>query len=247
MANWGTLEPERGVGVTQGCKGRAVAKKILRVPELMVGFDTETTGLNVSSERAISYGFKVYRFGQPVHDEHFFVVPDCPIAPAARRVHGLSLEDIEAKRSTERVLSVEAGLVRAMELLWHYHQEGAHIVGANVVRFDLEMLRRSAQSVLGEGLRDYGLDLSLLRIIDVIEHDLLIDPSRELRPRRGLDSLCAHYGVRPGGHDAIGDARATVEVLMEQVIRNNAGQMTLDLMVPDRDVEESVQSGSRSR
>jgi hypothetical protein len=33
--------------------------------------------------------------------------------------------------------------------------------------------------------------------------------------------------VTPGGHDALGDARAAVEVFMEQVIVNNAGQTTL--------------------
>jgi hypothetical protein len=33
----------------------------------------------------------------------------------------------------------------------------------------------------------------------------------------------------PGGHEALGDARATVEVFIEQVIRNNDGQATLDL------------------
>jgi DNA polymerase III epsilon subunit-like protein len=38
--------------------------------------------------------------------------------------------------------------------------------------------------------------------------------------------------VKPGGHDALNDARATVEVFLEQVLQNNAGQMALDLMTP---------------
>ena len=75
-----------------------MAKKYLQVPELVLGFDTETTGLSVSSERAISYGFCAYRFGVPVWSEHFFVVPDRPISPGAYRVHKLSLEDLESKR-----------------------------------------------------------------------------------------------------------------------------------------------------
>lgn len=217
-------------------------KKILRVPELTVGFDTETTGLDVANERAISYGFCVYRFGSLVRSEHFFVVPDRPIAPAAQRVHGLSLEDIEAKRSAELVLSVEAGLTRALQLLREYHDMGAYFVGANVIRFDLEMLRRSALSVLGRTLDDREFDISLLRIIDVIEHDLVIEPSRELRPRRGLDFLCQYYGVESGGHDALGDARATVEVLIEQVVRNNSGQLSLNLTSPEDQLNESVET-----
>jgi DNA polymerase III subunit epsilon len=208
-----------------------VAKKIVRVPELLVGFDTETTGLDVSTERAISYGFCAYRFGHLQRTEHFFVIPDRPIADAARRVHGMSVEDLEARRGSDLVLGVEGGLARAAKLIREFHQQGAFFVGANLVRFDLEMLRRSYQSVIGRDLADDGVDLSALRIIDVTEHDLVIEPSRDRRPRRGLSYLCRHYGVQPGGHDALDDARATVEVFLEQVVHNNAGQSSLDLGV----------------
>jgi DNA polymerase-3 subunit epsilon len=219
-----------------------VAKRYQRVPELILGFDTETTGLSVASERAISYGFCAYRFGVPIWSEQFFVVPDKPISPGARRVHGLSIEDIEAKRGSESVYSVEAGLTRAIQILRDYHELGAYVVGSNVVRFDLEMLRRSSISVLGNELNDEYFDISLLRIIDVIEHDLAIEPSRELRPRRGQEFLCRHYGVAQGGHDALSDARAAVEVFLEQVVHNNAGQATLDLATDPDGFVESLES-----
>lgn len=199
------------------------------MPELLLGFDTETTGLSVTSERAIAYGFCAYRFGVQFWEERFFVIPDRPISPGAQRVHGLSLDDLEALRGSETVFPLAGGLVRAIEVLGEFHRRGAFVVGSNVSRFDLEMLRRSALSVLGRTLDDDDLDLSLLRIIDVVEHDLAIEPSRETRPRRGLEHLCRHYGVRPGGHDALGDARAAVEVFLEQVIANNAGQTSLAL------------------
>lgn len=204
-----------------------MAKKYFQVPELILGFDTETTGLSVLSERAISYGFCAYRFGVPIWSEHYFVVPDRPISSGAQRVHGLSMEDLEAKRASDLVYSVEGGLSRAVKILHDFHERGAHVVGSNLGRFDLEMLRRSAISVLGSALDDPYFDISLLRIIDVVEHDLAIEPSRELRPRRGLGYLCDHYGVTSGGHDALGDARAAVEVFMEQVIYNNEGQVSL--------------------
>lgn len=204
-----------------------------------MGFDTETTGLSVSSERAISYGFCAYRFGVPVWSEQFFVIPDRPISSGAKRVHGLSLEDLEAKRATEQVYNVEDGLAKAIAILREYHKMGAHIVGSNVVHFDLEMLRRSSMSVLGKELMDEEFDISLLRIIDVIDHDLAIDPSREFRPRRGQAYLCRHYGVKPGGHDALNDARAAVEVFLEQVIYNNAGQTSLLLVSDPQDFVES--------
>ena len=202
-------------------------KRYFQVPELLLGFDTETTGLSVHSERAISYGFCAYRFGVPIWSEDFFVIPDCPISPGAQRIHGLSLEDLERKRSSAKVYSVEAGLIQAIKVLRDFDLRGAYVVGSNIGRFDLEMLRRSSISVLGNGLQDDYFDISLLRIIDVVEHDLAIEPSRAQRPRRGLTHLCLHYGVTPGGHDALRDAKAAVEVFMEQVVCNNAGQGSL--------------------
>ena len=224
--------------MTVDCQDTGVSKpkKIFRVPELIVGFDTETTGLDVRTERAISYGFCEYRYGQLVRDEEFYVLPDRPIADAARRVHGLSVDDIEAKRSSATVLSVEAGLLRALGLVRDYHSRGAFFVGANIFNFDFAMLRHSAQSVLGSALDDRYLVFSLLRTIDVRDHDLAIEPDRTLRPRRSLEHLCQHYGITSGGHDALADARASVEVFFQQVITNNDGQMMLELMSPTEDL-----------
>lgn len=226
--------------VTGKCKDGRVAKKYQRVPELILGFDTETTGLSVSSERAISYGFCAYRFGHLVWSEQFFVIPDRPITPGAKRVHGLSLEDLEAKSTSEPVFTVGAGLTRAVGILRDYHELGAYIVGSNVVHFDLEMLRRSSISVLGKELNDDYFDISLLRIIDVIDHDLAIEPSRENRPKRGQELLCRHYGVQQGGHDALSDARAAVEIFLEQVVHNNAGQASLDLSTEPESFVDSM-------
>ncbi|MGD0054583.1 MAG: 3'-5' exonuclease [Acidimicrobiales bacterium] len=206
-----------------------MAKRYLQVPELIVGFDTETTGLDVRVERAISYGFCEYRYGQPVSSEHFFVVPDRPITEGARRVHGLSLEDLEAKRLHEQVRSVREGLEHTFEILRNYQSLDALIVGSNVSQFDIEMFRWSYRSVVGRSPSEDGLNISKLRIIDVVEHDLAIEPSRSNRPRRGLSYLCRHYGVKQGGHDALEDARAAVEVFFEQVLHNNAGQMGLGI------------------
>lgn len=216
-----------------------MAKRHFRVPELILGFDTETTGLSVYSERAISYGFCAYRFGVPVWSEHYFVVPDRPITYGAQRIHGLSVADLEAKRESAMVHTVEGGLSHAIRILRDFHSRGAYIVGSNIGRFDLEMLRRSCISMFDDALDRDEFDISLLRIIDVVQHDLAIEPSREVRARRGLTHLCQHYGVKPGGHDALGDARAAVEVFLEQVVHNNAGQASL--LLPT-DTEEFIAS-----
>ncbi len=216
-----------------------MAKKYQHVPELILGFDTETTGLSVTSERAISYGFCAYRFATPIWSEEYFVIPDRAITSGAQRVHGIALEDLEARRGAPDVYTLKAGLERAIGILREYHEMGAYIVGSNVARFDLEMLRRSSISVLGDPLQGDDFDLSLLRVIDIVEHDLAIEPSRAERPRRGQDHLCRHYGVTPGGHAALADARAAVEVFVEQVVTNNAGQASLHLASVDVNVLEA--------
>ena len=218
-------------------------KRYQHVPELVVGFDTETTGLSVTNDRAISYGLCVYEFGSLAWQEEFFVIPDRPISAGARRVHGLSLEDLHAKRSESTVLTTEAGVARAIERLGYFQKRNAAIVGANLVHFDLEMLRRSALSLLGLSLEGPPLDLALLKVIDVVEHDLAIEPSRADRPRRGLTHLCRHYGVAPGGHDALGDARAAVEVFLAQVVVNRSGQTSFGF---SRDESRSLNNDTRA-
>lgn len=220
-----------GARVTGSGEDGVVASTLNRVPELLVGFDTETTGLDVHSERAISYGFCVYRYGQPVVTHEFFVVPDRPISEGARRVHGLDLERLNDLRSTHDVLDVATGARRAIAILTDLHRDGAYVVGANVARFDMAMLRWTANAVLDTEAAS-SFERTRFRIIDVIEHDLAIDPSRAFRPRRSLTHLCGHYHISPGGHDAVGDARAAVEVLLEQVVHNNAGQRELSILPP---------------
>lgn len=208
-------------------------KRHQHVPELVVGFDTETTGLSVTSDRAISYGFSAYRYGEAIWSEQYFVIPDRPISEGARRVHGLSVDDLRSMRDVATVYGPEAGVARCVQLLGDVASQGGVIIGANVVRFDLEMLRRSANSLLRLSLEAPPLDLAVLKVIDVVEHDLVIEPSREVRPRRGLSYLCQHYGVKPGGHDALGDARAAVEVFVAQVAHNNAVQTSFILHIEE--------------
>jgi DNA polymerase III subunit epsilon len=204
----------------------AVTKKsssplIACVPELVVGFDTETTGLEITTQRAISYGFSVFQYGVPVWQRQFFVIPDVEIAPAAQRVHGLSLQDLEDKRHNHVVTSVGEGALLAGNLIRTFHEWGAIFVGLNVVKFDFAMLFETLKSVHGEHVLS-RFKFDELHILDVRDHDLVLEPQRDKRPRRNLDSLCEHYGVIPGGHDALSDARATVEVFLRQIEVNQS-------------------------
>lgn len=196
-------------------------KKYFEIPEVLIGFDTETTGLDVGCERAISYGFCVYERGRPVGSDHFFVRPDRPISPGAQRVHGVSMTELEEKYAAGEALSVPMGLIRAVGLLRDYVAQGGVVVGANVRSFDVEMLRQSYLSVLQKNLYQ-DLHVKRLPVIDVIEHDEIIESRAISRRRRSLPSLCQYYDVAPGEHHALGDARASVEVFLAQVRRNDA-------------------------
>ena len=221
-------------------------KKYFVVPELLLGFDTETTGLDVNCERAISYGFSAYERGRPVWSDHFYVRPDRPISAGAQRVHGVSMEELEEKYCQNEALSVPMGLIRAVGVLREYLGRGAKIVGANVAPFDLTMLRRSYDMVLH---RDLLADLALERfpVIDVIKHDEVIESRSVSRRARSLTSLCRHYGVAPGGHNALSDARASVEVFLAQVHTNDAERRAASPQIPfELDYRPSTRSASGS-
>ena len=74
------------------------------IPELVVGFDTETTGLDTSLDEAISYGLAVYQNGALVDQHHWFVLPERPIHEGAQKVHGVSRELLENPADDMEVL-----------------------------------------------------------------------------------------------------------------------------------------------
>ncbi len=189
------------------------------VPEVMVGFDTETTGLSSRSDRAISYGFVIYEAGRLVASEHFYVDPEMEISPGAERVHGVSREALERWREEGTALSFAAGVNRAVSILLREITRGGVVVGANVALFDLAMLA-SNYEWLHHGPLAREIDLRRVEVIDVVSHDVAIEPREVSSRRRGLPYLCEYYGVTPGGHDALGDARAATEVFLAQVRRN---------------------------
>ncbi len=186
------------------------------VPPLLVGFDVESTGLDTANDEAISYGFAIYRHGEKVEQEEFFVLPDVQIHPGAEKVHGVSFEKLARLHRDGEALSSRAGATRAASRLVKYVNEGALFVGANPM-FDWSMLDSTLRRQNGEGLSGFGLDLGTISMIDVVKHDVALDPDRSKRPRRGLAFLCDHYGVPPGEHQAAEDARAAVEVLLIQI------------------------------
>jgi DNA polymerase-3 subunit epsilon len=189
---------------------------LFELPALVVGFDVETTGLDIHRDEPIWYGFAVREPGNPVVQWEYFALPTVQIHPGAERVHGISFEQLRAMRRRGQAVSSASGAVRAARVLSEYAARGALFVGANPL-FDFSMLDSVLRRTFGDGLDSYGVALDSIDLIDIVAHDRLIDPDHFSRPHRGLTGLCAHYGVTTGGHKASSDARAAVEVLVEQV------------------------------
>ena len=257
------------------------------VPPLMIGFDTETTGLKNNPE-PISYGFGIYRNGKLHRTEHFLAQPlkenairngtgggvSRPSEPGAVDTHGWSDNAIRlsangdmkplddnypanemvhpeefskmkmadvSKRYYPPATHPRVAINRAVSLLAHYMKQGAVLVGANPT-YDLNSFFNTykkynnadiSTSGLNLGYYKYG-DHKILRVkapvIDVISHDIALDPHEVLKGEpgyrsRSLTNLAKHYGVDPGGHKALDDACATVEVFKKQVdaVRRKAG------------------------
>jgi len=213
------------------------------VPEILVGFDIESTGLDTNYDEAISYGFAEFRAGNLIRTEQFFVLPDVQIHPGAERVHGVSFEVLRKLHREGGALSARAGASRATQRLMDYASAGASFVGANPM-FDYSMLNSTLRRQGVGDLETFGLRLDELLIIDVVAHDKAIDDDRVARPRRGLANLCEFYDVTSGAHDAAEDARAAGEVLIAQIRRVN--RQWTESQMPVSDVEVSHPSAVAS-
>ena len=255
------------------------------LPDLIVGFDTETTGLDTAEDEIISYGFAVFRHGQFQEEEsgQFFATTDRPIHPRAQEIHGLSADDIRSRTSKwGGPYSPSEGLRKAIDQLLIFKKGGAVIVGA-FPKFDFDMLHAMSQrhlrdpfdwtrhiepnyrleshelrefqmymdSVVVANLHDdSGDSLTSASSVESASRTRAFRPKRPFRPaskwpfivdvcafdrnhwpdftrRRNLGALCDYYNVAPGGHDALQDARAAVEVWMQQLAARHAEELVI--------------------
>ena len=111
-------------------------------PSLVVGFDTETTGLDTAEDEIISYGFAVFRNGEYVAEEsgQYFAYTERPIHPRAQEIHGLSAEEIRERSSAwGGPFAPHEGVAEARRRLAQIFAQGATVVGA-FPKFDFDMI-----------------------------------------------------------------------------------------------------------
>ncbi|WP_228975018.1 3'-5' exonuclease [Streptomyces sp. DH12] len=168
----------------------------------LCGFDLETTGVDVETDRIVTACVVQCGGDQPTQSATWLADPGVPIPDGAAAVHGITTDRAraEGRPAAEVVGDVLAALRQAIA-------HGVPIVAMNA-RFDLTMLDREARRHGHDPLPD---GLTGLCVVDPLVLDKAVDKYR--RGSRKLVDLCAHYEVPIGeAHTADADAIAACRV-----------------------------------
>lgn len=170
----------------------------------LLGFDTETTGINVFTDRIVTAAAVLVGAGD-AQTTTWLIDPGVEIPAAASAVHGITTEHARAHGRAP----VEA----LAEIADHVHAAlaaGTPLVGFNVA-FDLTLLE-SELARHGLPTLQQRLGGPLAPVLDPLVIDRGLDRYR--RGKRTLEHIASHYGVATGDlHDAGEDVRATLGVL----------------------------------
>lgn len=170
----------------------------------VVGFDTETTGVDVDADRVVTAALvRRDRYGAAVRS--WLIDPGVEIPPGAAAVHGITTEHARTfgRPPAEALEQIAAALAAAA-------LRGEPVVAYNAC-FDLSLLDAELRR---HGLRNLPdrLGGAPLTVIDPLVLDRHLDRYR--RGKRRLGDLCEHYHVTGNGlHAADVDVVATLDVL----------------------------------
>lgn len=169
----------------------------------LAGFDLETSGVDVESDRIVTACVVHVGAGQPVQAATWLANPGIEIPEEAAKVHGITTAKAQAegRPAAEVVAEVTAALADAA-------RAGVPIVAMNA-SFDFTLLDREARRHGVKALFDYVDAIPM--VIDPRVLDKVVDRYR--RGGRTLTDLCEHYRVPlDGAHSADADAIAACRV-----------------------------------
>lgn len=169
----------------------------------LAGFDLETTGIDVESDRIVTACVVGCGDGQPVTPRTWLADPGIDIPAEATAVHGISTEKArtDGRPAADVVEEIVHALAAAVDA-------GSPVVIMNAP-YDLTLLDREARRHGVTPLTDLVGDE--LRVIDPRVMDKAVDPYR--KGRRTLTDLCSYYGLRlDAAHTADADALAACRV-----------------------------------
>ncbi|WP_051710176.1 exonuclease domain-containing protein [Streptomyces sp. NRRL S-350] len=187
----------------------------------LAGFDLESTGVDVETDRIVTGCVLHLGGGGPVRTRTWLSDLDGAVIPEqASAIHGIRTE--VARESGDPAARVVEEIVTALA---ECAQDGRPLVAMNAP-FDLSLLDREARrhGVVPLSEREYRPLILDLRVLDK-----QVDPYRT--GPRTLGMLCRHYEVQHhGAHHADADALAAVEVTLQLAHRHQ----WLGRIEPDR-------------
>lgn len=173
----------------------------------MIGWDTETTGVDVETDRIVQAAIVVVMPARKLVEQDVRLInPGVDIPEGATAVHGITTERARAEGNppADVLEHVASELVTAMAA-------GLPVVGMNV-DYDFTLLDRELRRH-GLATLDARLGAPIAPVVDIRVIDKLCHPYR--KGGRKLTDLCAHYGVPladEDAHDAGADALAACRV-----------------------------------
>jgi DNA polymerase-3 subunit epsilon len=173
-------------------------KLVLERP--IVFFDLETTGTDPERDRIVELAAIKIRPDGTSEEKCRRFNPLMPIPKEATAIHGITDDDVRNEPSFDKVAKGPKGVAA--------YFAGCDLGGYNVINFDIPMLQAELERA-GE-----SLDLSRIAVIDAFRIFVTREP-------RNLSGAVRFFLGRTHGeaHTALGDVRATVEVLEAQLNR----------------------------
>lgn len=177
----------------------------------MLGFDLETTGINVETDRIVTSALVLIEPGQPAHTTNRLANPGIDIPDAAAAVHGITTEHAfqHGEPPHDVILDTIGKLADAIKAR-------IPIVGMNI-SYDLTLLDRECRRHGVQPLTEVVDQLA--PVIDIRVLDKNADPFR--KGSRKLSDLCAHYGVQlDQAHNSGADALAALRVAYKIAVKH---------------------------
>ncbi len=170
----------------------------MTLPNDLVFFDLEATGLNLTQDRIVQIALiKLFADGRPQEELEMKINPTIPVGEEAAAIHGLTNEDLN-----------DAPIFRDVAGKLYEFIGSADLAGYNSNRFDVPMLQEEFYRA------GYFLDTGSRRLIDAQHIFYQMEP-------RTLSAALKFYAGKDmsDAHDALADVRATVDVFQGQLDR----------------------------
>ncbi|MGO1227201.1 exonuclease domain-containing protein [Brachybacterium sp. AOP42-C2-15] len=174
----------------------------------LLGFDTETTGTNVATDRIVTVAL-VHSVGPGRENETvatWLIDPEMDIPEPAQRVHGISTEHARAHG-----MKAAEALDEVAEMIADALRRDVPLVAFNI-SFDLAILENELTR-LGLPTLSQRLGHDIAPVLDALVLDRGVDRYR--KGKRTLTDVLALYGLEQDGrlHTADVDVSATLDVL----------------------------------